>query len=109
MVVGLVAPPGLTQALAEQVARRLPSMMRKKFPDVSWKVVLSVEPLAGAVGMNVDLIQLTRRRMHFDSSRSVAELGITPRPVRESIAASVSWFREAGWVEKAATPCGRGA
>ena len=63
MVVGLVAPPGLTQALAEQVARRLPSMMRKKFPDVSWKVVLSVEPLAGAVGMNVDLIQLTRRRM----------------------------------------------
>lgn len=43
-------------------------------------------------------VKLTRRRMHFDASRSLAELGVTPRPVRDSIAEAVAWFREVGWV-----------
>ncbi len=43
-------------------------------------------------------VKLTRRRMHFDASRSLAELGIAPRPVRESIAEAVRWFREMGWL-----------
>jgi dihydroflavonol-4-reductase len=43
-------------------------------------------------------VKLTRRRMHFDASRSLAELGIAPRPVRDSIAEAVAWFREVGWV-----------
>jgi dihydroflavonol-4-reductase len=42
-------------------------------------------------------VKLTRRRMHFDASRSLAELGIAPRPARESIAEAVAWFREVGW------------
>ncbi|HSQ54185.1 MAG TPA: NAD-dependent epimerase/dehydratase family protein, partial [Gemmata sp.] len=44
-------------------------------------------------------VKLTRRRMHFDASRSLSELGITPRPARESIAEAVTWFREVGWLE----------
>src|SRR5262245_35105759 len=43
-------------------------------------------------------VKLTRRRMHFDASRSLAELGITPRPVSESIAEAVRWFGEMGWL-----------
>jgi dihydroflavonol-4-reductase len=43
-------------------------------------------------------VKLTRRRMHFDASRSLVELGITPRSARESIADAVAWFREVRWV-----------
>jgi hypothetical protein len=34
--------------------------------------------------------------MHFDSSRSSRELGLTPRPIRESLMAAVSWLRQTG-------------
>jgi dihydroflavonol-4-reductase len=44
-------------------------------------------------------VQLTRRRMHFDASRSLAELGLTPRPVEQSLADAVTWFREMGWIQ----------
>jgi nucleoside-diphosphate-sugar epimerase len=53
-------------------------------------------------------VKLTRRRMHFDATRSLAELGITPRPARESIAEAVAWFREMGWLtpsSASASPC----
>lgn len=43
-------------------------------------------------------VKLTRRRMHFDASKSLAELQIRPRPVGDSIADAVAWFREAGWL-----------
>ena len=46
-------------------------------------------------------VKLTRRRMHFNASRSLAELGIAPRPVREAIAEAVRWFREVGWLANA--------
>lgn len=41
-------------------------------------------------------VRLTRRTMHFDASRSLAALGLAPRPVRESLADAVGWLREAG-------------
>jgi dihydroflavonol-4-reductase len=43
-------------------------------------------------------VKLTRRRMQFDASRSLAELGLTPRPVAGSIDDAVAWFREVGWL-----------
>jgi dihydroflavonol-4-reductase len=43
-------------------------------------------------------VRLTRRRMCFDPSRSLAELGLRPRPVLESLADEVKWFREVGWL-----------
>jgi dihydroflavonol-4-reductase len=43
-------------------------------------------------------VKLTLRRMHFDASRSLAALGLTPRPVADSIAEAVAWFRSAGWL-----------
>lgn len=43
-------------------------------------------------------VKLTRRRMHFDSCRSLAELGLKPRPIAESISEAVAWFRSVGWL-----------
>jgi dihydroflavonol-4-reductase len=43
-------------------------------------------------------VKLTRRVMHFDARRSLAELGLGPRPVAESLAETVAWFRAAGWL-----------
>jgi dihydroflavonol-4-reductase len=43
-------------------------------------------------------VRLTRRRMHFDPSHSLAELGLTPRPVAKALAETVTWFRSVGWI-----------
>jgi dihydroflavonol-4-reductase len=45
-------------------------------------------PLATVTGL-----KLARRIMHFDPSRSLRELDLRPRPVRESIEAAVGWLR----------------
>ncbi|MCE9530329.1 MAG: SDR family oxidoreductase [Planctomycetes bacterium] len=44
-------------------------------------------------------VKLTRRQMHFDASRSLAALGLKPRPIAESIGEAVAWFRAQGWVD----------
>jgi dihydroflavonol-4-reductase len=42
-------------------------------------------------------VRLGKRIMHFDSSRSLAEIGLHPRPIRESLADAVAWLHEAGF------------
>ncbi len=49
-------------------------------------------------------VKLTRRCMHFDASRSLTDLGVRPRPVRDSFAETVEWFRQVGWLDG----CGNG-
>jgi len=44
-------------------------------------------------------VKLTRRRMHFDPSQSLTDLGLKPRPVRTSLADAVAWFREMKWIK----------
>ncbi|HUR54194.1 MAG TPA: NAD-dependent epimerase/dehydratase family protein [Gemmataceae bacterium] len=56
-------------------------------------VVTGRIPAASVTG-----VKLTRRRMHFDASRSLRELGLTPRPVAESMAEAVAWFKAMRWV-----------
>jgi dihydroflavonol-4-reductase len=41
-------------------------------------------------------VRLTRRTMHFDATRSLAELRLTPRPIDESLADAVAWLGDAG-------------
>lgn len=54
-------------------------------------------------------VKLTQRSMTFDASSSLAELGLQPRPLSDSIADAVSFFRDMGWVQlpgrKTLTPC----
>jgi dihydroflavonol-4-reductase len=44
-------------------------------------------------------VKLTRRRMHFDARRSLAELELQPRPIAGTLAETVVWFREIGWLK----------
>ena len=44
-------------------------------------------------------VKLTRRVTRFDASRSLAELGLRPRPVDDSLADAVRWFYNVGWLE----------
>lgn len=41
-------------------------------------------------------LRLARRLMHFDASRSLRELGLEPRPIRESVADAVAWLQLQG-------------
>ncbi len=41
-------------------------------------------------------VRLGKRIMHFDSSRTAAELGLQTRPIRESLVDLVNWLRETG-------------
>ncbi|MGP0063017.1 MAG: NAD-dependent epimerase/dehydratase family protein [Isosphaeraceae bacterium] len=41
-------------------------------------------------------LRLGRRTMHFDVSNSLAELGLHPRRIRDSLVDSVAWLRESG-------------
>jgi dihydroflavonol-4-reductase len=43
-------------------------------------------------------VKLTRRTMHFDARESLAELGVNPRPIDESLRDAVEWYRERGWI-----------
>ncbi len=39
-------------------------------------------------------VRLTRRAMHFDARRSLGELGLEPRPARESLIDAVEWLQK---------------
>jgi len=56
-------------------------------------VVTQKMPLATVTG-----VKLTRRRMHFDPRRSLAELGLHPRPVADALADALAWYRTRGWL-----------
>jgi dihydroflavonol-4-reductase len=79
-------------------------------PEPRWRVPYPVALLAAYVSefvadvftgripaASVTGVKLTRRRMHFDASRSLAELGLTPRPVSATLAEVVAWFRMLHW------------
>ena len=48
-------------------------------------------------------IRLTRRTMHFDARRSLAELDVRPRPVAQSLADAVEWLRATGQISRVST------
>lgn len=53
-------------------------------------------------------VKLVRHPMRFDNSRAHAELGLDPRPLRESLTEAFAWFRAAGLLQEAAgLPAGR--
>jgi dihydroflavonol-4-reductase len=80
-------------------------------PEPHWRVPYAVALAAAYAGefladvfthrapaATVTGVKLTRRRMHFDPRRSLAELDLRPRPVADSLAETVAWFRSAGWL-----------
>jgi dihydroflavonol-4-reductase len=53
-------------------------------------------------------VKLTRRRMQFDATESLAELGLKPRPVTTSVEEAVAWYRDMGWLPAHSAPLARG-
>ena len=49
-------------------------------------------------------VRLTRRTMHFDASRSLRDLDLTPRPARESLNDAVTWLIETGQIAPRSIP-----
>jgi dihydroflavonol-4-reductase len=43
-------------------------------------------------------VKLAGRRMHFEARRSLEELGLKPRPIRQSLADALAWFHSVGWL-----------
>ncbi len=52
--------------------------------------------------LEVDAVLLARHRMFFDASKAVRELGLPQTPVEQALERAVAWFREAGYVPRAA-------
>jgi dihydroflavonol-4-reductase len=85
-----------------QVLGRTPPRLQVPYPlalAVGWcserwaDLITHRQPLATVTG-----VRLTRRSMHFDPSASLAELGLTPRPLHQSAADAVAWYRQKGWL-----------
>ena len=51
------------------------------------------EPLIPLAG-----VQMAKKFMYFDPTKAVRELGLPQRPVAESLAKAVAWFRDNGYV-----------
>lgn len=67
--------------------------------SVAWLSERWADYVSGAMPMaTVTGVRLTRRNMFFDSAASLAELGLRPRPIRESARDAVAWYRQQGWI-----------
>lgn len=80
-------------------------------PEPRWRVPYSLALLAAyasefladvfthrAPAATVTGVKLTRRTMHFDARRSLDQLGLQPRPIDQSLADALDWFRQRGWL-----------
>ena len=66
---------------------------------VAWSSELFADHLTGrAPKATLTGVRLAKRTMHFDSSRSLAELGLRPRSIRESLIDAVAWLRICGQI-----------
>ena len=64
---------------------------------VAWSSELVADHLTGRTPKaTVTGVRLAKRTMHFDSSRSLAELGLRPRSIRESLADALAWLTASG-------------
>ncbi len=50
----------------------------------------------------LDAVRLARKKMFFDPAKAVRELGLPQTPVEEPLRRAVRWFRENGYVRRAA-------
>ena len=67
--------------------------------SVAWLSELWADYVSGKIPLaTVTGVRLTRRHMFFDSSVSLNELGLHPRPIREAAREAIAWYRSQGWL-----------
>ncbi len=90
---------GLLGILSELTGERVP---RLRVPyglalSFAWLSELWADRVSGrSPKATVTGVRLGRRIMHFDTTRTDAEIGFQARPVRDSLADAVAWLREVG-------------
>ena len=52
--------------------------------------------------LTADALKMAGHKMFFSSAKASAELGYTARPYREALTDAVAWFRQAGYLGRAA-------
>ena len=45
-------------------------------------------------------VKLSKKKMFFDSTKAIQELGFRQTPVREALRKAVAWFRQAGYIQR---------
>ena len=50
--------------------------------------------------VSLESVRMSRKRMFFDGSRAVRELGLPQSPVEAALTRAVDWFREHGYVRR---------
>ena len=86
-------------ALVATVAGRRPPSIR--LPEgVVWPAAYLMEQFARLTGipplMTRDHLKMARKKMFYSSAKAMAELGYSPRPVRQAVEDAVAWFRANG-------------
>jgi len=87
--------------LSEETGQSLP---RFEIPymlafTVAWFSERWADLVSGKMPMaTIPGVRLTRRSMFFDSSVSLKELGLNPRPIRDSARDAVAWYRAQQWL-----------
>jgi dihydroflavonol-4-reductase len=88
----------LLALVAEVAGRRAPTLRLRE--EWVWPAALVMEGLARITGIppmvTRDHLRMARKKMFFSSAKAIAELGYRPRPVRQAIEDSVTWFRANG-------------
>jgi dihydroflavonol-4-reductase len=46
----------------------------------------------------IDGVRMSKKKMFFNSTRAVEELGYAPRPARQALADAILWFKANGYV-----------
>jgi len=46
----------------------------------------------------IEAVQMAKKKMFFDSSKAIRELGYSPRPIEDALGQAVDWFRKKGYV-----------
>jgi dihydroflavonol-4-reductase len=68
---------------------------------VAWFSELVADHVTGrAPKATLTGVRLAKRTMHFDSSRSLAELGLRPRSIRESLTDALAWLSVSGRIPR---------
>ncbi|HEY0910676.1 MAG TPA: NAD-dependent epimerase/dehydratase family protein, partial [Bradyrhizobium sp.] len=81
--------------VAEAAGRRPPAMRLPR--SLLWPIALGCEGVAAVTGVaplvTRDHLRMAGHRMYFSDAKARAELGYSPRPVREAVRDAVAWFR----------------
>jgi dihydroflavonol-4-reductase len=65
--------------------------------DTGWSRLRGREPR-----LALDAVKLSRHTMYFDAQKAVRDLGLPQSPVEDALERAVRWFRDEGYLERAA-------